>query len=151
MLYSLYKDAYISQLARVLEPALSGRTSSKQIKRAGRLRGCRKNKMHNFANGSYQAKWKTIISFCKGLNRPIHSKLQTVRTEESPLWSPQKRGWRPLGWNNFPDLKALLLWTQERSMCDRQGWPQCHCRKLGAWTFLSAWMVPSNKLPRAGS
>lgn len=55
MLYSLYKDAYISQLARVIDPALSGRTTSKQIKRAGGLTGCRKNKMHNFDNGLYQA------------------------------------------------------------------------------------------------
>lgn len=55
MLYSLYKDAYISQLARVMDPALSGRTSSKQIKKAGGLRGGRKSKMHNFDDDSYQA------------------------------------------------------------------------------------------------
>lgn len=54
----LYKDAYISQLVRVMDPSLKDRTCSKQIKRVGGLRGCGINKIHIFDNGSYQAQWK---------------------------------------------------------------------------------------------
>lgn len=58
MSYSLYRDAYISQLERVMDPALKDRTSSKQTKHADGLRGYRINKIHMFENGSNQTQWK---------------------------------------------------------------------------------------------
>lgn len=60
MLYSLYKDAYISQLVRVMDPVLKDRTSFKQIKRADGLRGCGLNNIHIFDNGSNQIQWKEL-------------------------------------------------------------------------------------------
>lgn len=60
MLYSLYKDAYISQLVRVMDPVLKDRTSFKQIKSADGLRGCGLNNIHIFDNGSNQIQWKEL-------------------------------------------------------------------------------------------
>lgn len=61
MLYSLYKDAYISQLVRAMDPALKDRTSFKHIKRAGALRGCRINNSQISNNGSHRIQWKDIF------------------------------------------------------------------------------------------
>lgn len=52
------KNLCISQLVRVMIPALKERISFHYLKRAGRLRGYRVNEIHISDNGSNQIQWK---------------------------------------------------------------------------------------------
>ena len=69
MPYSLYRDAYISQLERVMDPDLKDRTSSKQIKRAGGLRDYRINKIHIYENGSHQTQQRGSTDQCTQISK----------------------------------------------------------------------------------
>lgn len=125
MLYSLYKDAYISQLVRVMDTALKDRNSFKQIKRADRLRSCRKQYSHLwewFKSNLVQGQ----LAFRRGTTGQCtqSSKLSEMKL---PLWQPWRRGQRPLGWTSFPYLKTLLY-----------GPRKVHCGTGRAWLWGTA-------------